>query len=78
MMTIDTHYQVVKILDCDLPKYVLTGPLSRDTMYTLNISGPWRTKEINNLIAALELQREWLAADEADEARAAEPSTTSD
>lgn len=52
------NYAVVKILDCDLPKYVLTGPLSRETMYTLNVSGPWRPKEINNLIAALELQRD--------------------
>lgn len=61
----DNREQVkfVKLLDCDLPKRVFCGPLSRDTYYSLSISGPVRPAELRNLIKLLELQIEWLAED---------------
>lgn len=59
-----TRYEVVKLLDCDLPKLVLSGPLSRTTTYALHMTGPVNVRELDNLIKVLQLNREWLAPDD--------------
>ncbi len=59
-----TLVEKVKLLDCDLQKCVLSGPLSRTTTYALHVTGPWHSTEIDKLIRLLQLQREWLDKDE--------------
>lgn len=68
-------YEKIKVIDCDVPRLVLSGPLSRTTAYTLYINGPWRSKEITNLIESLEMQRQWLESDERAEAVSKEAGT---
>jgi hypothetical protein len=57
----------IRLLQSDLPKYVLSGPLSLSTVYSLNVTGPWGSREIRNLIRMLSLQAEWLEEDERSE-----------
>lgn len=57
----------VKLLDCDLPKIVLAGPLSRKTTFALHITGPYSDVEATNLIRLLELQCLWLKRDANDQ-----------
>jgi hypothetical protein len=59
-----TQIERVKLLDSDLPKCVLSGPLSRTTSYALHMTGPVHPKEFDNLIRVLELYRDWLKQDE--------------
>lgn len=59
-----TEYEKVKLLDCDLEKVVLAGPLSRNTTFSLHITGPWTDKEAANLIKQLELQKTWLVRED--------------
>jgi hypothetical protein len=66
----DVKRETVKYLDCDLPKLVMSGPLSRNTLYTLHVTGPWRIREAENLIAVLQLHLDWLREDAASEAPA--------
>lgn len=68
-MTSVTRIERVKLLDSDLPKCVLSGPLSRTTTYALHMTGPVNVQEFNNLIKILELNRSWLAQDEAASSR---------
>lgn len=58
------NVQRLKLLDCDLEKRVLSGPLSRVTTYALHITGPLRVTEMDNLIKVLQLHRSWLLEDE--------------
>lgn len=55
----------IRLLDSDLPKIVLSGPLSRSTTYALHITGPVNVQELDNLIKILQLNRDWLREDAA-------------
>lgn len=55
----------IRLLDSDLPKIVLSGPLSRSTTYALHITGPVNVQELDNLIKILQLNRDWLRKDAA-------------
>jgi hypothetical protein len=59
-----TQIERVKLLDSDLPKCVLSGPLSRTTTYVLHMTGPVNVREFDNLIKVLQMNRDWLAQDE--------------
>lgn len=61
-----TQIERVKLLDSDLPKCVVSGPLSRTTTYALHMTGPVNVREIDNLIKILQLHRSWLSKDEAE------------
>lgn len=54
----------IHLLRSDLPKYVLSGPLTAVTTYTIHVTGPWGSREVRNLIRMLTLQAEWLEEDE--------------
>lgn len=56
--------KMVKLLESDLPKFILRGFLSSATTYALHVSGPVHVREIDNLIRILQLNREWLKEDE--------------
>lgn len=55
----------VTYLESDLPKHVQHGFLSRNTTYSLRVDGPFRSRELKNLIRMLTLNLEWLIDDEA-------------
>lgn len=58
------QHRIVRLIESDLPKFVLAGPVSLRTTYSLQVTGPWGSREIKNLIRLLELQAEWLVEDE--------------
>lgn len=55
------EYEKVKLLDCDLEKCVMSGPLSRETTFAIHITGPYRSVDVAKIITMLELQKSWIA-----------------
>lgn len=52
---------------------VLSGPLSKEARFALMYSGPYRSREIGNLIKQLTLIKSWLIEEEAEAERAPTP-----
>jgi len=61
----ESEKRFVTYLECDLPKLVLSGPLGPRTTYAIHVTGPWDSDTSARLIQIVEMQRGWLAEDEA-------------
>lgn len=48
----------VYLLQSDLPKMVLAGPLSKKTTFRLDVNGPWTAKEAKNLLKMISIHIE--------------------
>lgn len=51
---------------------IMAGPLSKESKYSLAVSGTFGSREIKNLITFLQLQLEWAKEDEAAKAESDE------
>lgn len=59
-MSISEPAKFVTLLESDLPKLIMAGPLSSRTTYTLRVDGPWGVKELRALLQMLTAQIEIL------------------
>ena len=60
----------------DVNRVVLSGPISTKTTFALGINGPFRSKEVGNIITQLTILKEWFEEDEREKAAAEEAMAT--